>query len=165
MKRKKITFAIPLLFMLLLVGCIGKPAQEVNYNQAIGVTEENISSMYVGYRAPTGGWEYNTQDKEQFKMALDFLKNQKYIPKEEPKKQEPVAADIPYRCLIFSIKDSPKEVRIDFGAEAQSTFIAVITSEKFTELGRKFYTLPISTSEKDKQLFDTLKAKNIRKLG
>lgn len=161
MKRGWIAFSIPLLFLLLFAACTGKPAQtEVNYNQAIGVTAENISSMYVGYRAPDG-WEFNTKDSAQIKMALDFFQNQKFITREAPKENpKEVVANIPYYCIIFTLKNSGQDVRIDFNSDGNGTFITVITSEKFTETGKKFYTLPQSTPEKDKQLFASLKAKN-----
>lgn len=64
--------------------------ETMDYQEVIGLKETDVTEMYLGYRSPVDGWEFNTVDRGLISQGIRFLSEQKFIKRAEP--QSPVVA-------------------------------------------------------------------------
>lgn len=120
-----------------------------DYNKVIGLTLDNVTKMYVGYRAPSG-WEYNTTNKTQIKAVINYLENQQYTKEVNP--QKPYLTGTPnLYIVIFYVNGKAEPV-------TQVSFNAA-DGRKVT-INDEFYLISENSPEYAKKFFEELKEIN-----
>lgn len=94
-----------------------------NYERVLGIHEDQVTSMYVGYHVgPGGSWEFTTSDRAKIKSTLDFLIKQNFENIGAPA-DPPTAVDIPYDKLEFTTLS--KHVDVDFVSKQDGQIIRI----------------------------------------
>jgi hypothetical protein len=155
--RKWMWFVPLIVLYFAWAGCSAEhpPAPQVQtYNSVIGLAENRVTSMYIGYQIGPGRdtWEFTTKERLPIKTVIDFLKKQEFRSVEKrPPSQEAVAVDVPYSRFSFALDGSATQNFV-------VTFLATDNGEG-VDVNGTGYIISSSKEELDK-LFLELKPYN-----